>query len=440
MKKRSGYLYKRSPTGNWYLRYMVEGKPIVQALGTKSRREAEKMRREIMHPLAVANKLTTLRLVESEIKATVKEIDSMHLDAIPVKGAFRLFFETPNDIDPGEATKKRYRSIWDRFEKWAGEQKLVHLEEVTKKHVKEYVSGLKAERFAPSTYNQHKRFLALLWSVVLPNKTNHWKVEKSRKLHSKSTRRKSLTAAQFEAVLDAAGRNPEKELKDIIVLIAFTGLRLVDAVLLKWVNVDFPEMVITVTPKKTERVTGKSVDIPFFPATAQILNARQEGKVIDPGGFVFPNLAAQYEKERDYVSRMIVSIFEQAGLEVSAAREGRGRKIPQYGAHSLRHYFVTQANAAGVPNAMVRSITGHESDDMLELYQHIDRELASELSARICGTGPQALALLPSQAPGGADAAQSDRGALMAALDALDAGNLAAARDLMQNILRKLDK
>jgi len=63
----------------------------------------------------------------------------------------------------------------------------------------------------------------------------------------------------------------------------------------------------------------------------------------------------------------------------------------QYGAHSFRHFFVIQAAAAGMPGAMIKQITGHATDDMLEHYQHIGAGFSEELSRRIGGGAPKAI-------------------------------------------------
>jgi hypothetical protein len=92
----------------------------------------------------------------------------------------------------------------------------------------------------------------------------------------------------------------------------------------------------------------------------------------------------------------IGAILRKAGLETSTTKPGTARAAVQYGAHSFRHYFITQAAAAGMPAAMVKQITGHSTDDMLEHYQHIGAEYAVEMARRIGGTTG---AVLPAREP-----------------------------------------
>jgi len=68
-----------------------------------------------------------------------------------------------------------------------------------------------------------------------------------------------------------------------------------------------------------------------------------------------------------------------------------------YGAHSLRHFFATQALSAGIPGEIVKRITGHSSDAMLEGYEHVDAAMISGLAAKL-SNGKQPLALPAPQA------------------------------------------
>ncbi len=440
MKTQSGYLYKRGKNGNWYLRVVIDGNPVVKSLGTTSKREAEKLRKELMHPLAVENRMDALRNIQGALTATGDELAELQKSATPIKGAFWIYHKSPRRRDSGPGTLDKYESIYRRFEKWMTEKHpaAVALETVTEAIVDQYAEDLKAAKFTASSFNQHKNFLKLLWKTLLPKAANPWQGIAPQELDSLASRKETPTQAQYENLLAVTENDPD--LHGLLIILANTGLRLIDAVLLKWGAVDFRNGVLTVAPRKTARRKGKVVFIPLLPDAAQVLNARQAGTVLDPAGYVFSEFAETYQRDRSAIPKRIAKAFERAGMATKSEQAGRQRKLVLFGAHSLRHFFVTRATQAGIPVDTVRRWVGHSSVAMTDHYTHDSLQHAAALSARICGTGPQALALLPSQAPGGADTAQSDRGALMAALDALDAGNLAAARDLIQEVVRKLDK
>jgi len=177
----------------------------------------------------------------------------------------------------------------------------------------------------------------------------------------------------------------------LFLLLGWTGLRLADGVLLKYAAVDFKTNVITVIPRKTARRNGEEVYIPIFPAVLEVLNRRQEGMVLDPRAYVFPALAKEYKNDRTTLTKRIAQMFKDAGMQTCEERQGRQRKAVVFGAHSLRHHFVTAATEAGIPAKMIKMITGHSTDEMLGHYQQIGRGLAAELAGRI-GQAPKQLA------------------------------------------------
>ena len=81
-------------------------------------------------------------------------------------------------------------------------------------------------------------------------------------------------------------------------------------------------------------------------------------------------------------------------LNITEHRPGVERAVVVYGAHSLRHYFATQALAAGIPGEIVKRITGHSSDAMLEGYEHVDAAMIGGLAAKLSNGKP--LTALPS--------------------------------------------
>jgi integrase len=147
---------------------------------------------------------------------------------------------------------------------------------------------------------------------------------------------------------------------------------------------------------KTGRRTGKQVHIPLFPAALDVLNRRQGGRPLDPKAFVFPAVAESYRNDPTALTKRVAVTFRRAGMETTEERTDRQRGVAVYGAHSFRHLFATAATAAGMPAAMLKAITGHATDSMLEHYQHLGAELAAELASRI---GHGAAPALPATDP-----------------------------------------
>jgi integrase len=211
---------------------------------------------------------------------------------------------------------------------------------------------------------------------------NPWDKITPRQLTALATRKRALTPAQFDALL--AATETDVDLHDLFTLLAWTGQRLVDGVTLRWGTVDFSRGIITLAPQKTARRTGKQVHIPLFPAVRALLDRRQAGSILDPSAFVFPAIVEEYERDGGAtLSKRIGAAFTLAGMETTEERADRARGVTVYGAHSLRHHFVTAAASAGMPSAMIKSITGHATDAMQEHYVQIGADLAREIAARM---------------------------------------------------------
>lgn len=403
MKTRKGHLFQRRPGGNWAVRVVVDGNVIVRSTGTPIRREAERRRAEIMRTFALGDEATVLKAVAARIQEA--ETEAAHIDAEqnpppPLDRVWMRFANSPLRPDSGDRTLEGYETHFKRFVAWLADRhpKVDHLHEVTPAMAADYARHLGTEKVSASTFNQRRNALRMVWRVLADEArltVNPWDKIAARKLNALATRKRALTPGQYETLLATVEGDPD--LHDLFVILAWTGLRLADAVLLKWSAIDFTRRVISVAPIKTARRQGKVVHIPLFPAAAAVLDKRQEGKPLNPAAFVFPDLADVYERDQSTMSRHISEVFERAGIETSEERSDRKRKAVVYGAHSFRHLFVSAATAAGMPAAMIKSITGHGSDGMLEHYIHLGVDLASELALRVNGKALEmpAVAALP---------------------------------------------
>ncbi len=391
MKTVSGHLHKRGKKGTYYLRYVIDGKAFEISTKETDKRKARTFADDHLAAFNLKNRGQHLKAVEAQIadnETKIARADEKKNPPPKIPAVWNRFLMNPSRPDSGDSTLKQYQAEWKRFLAWLGKNHadLTDMRNVTPAIAVAYAKDLTEAKVSPSTFNQHRNLLRMVWRVMADEcrlTMNPWDKINPRKLQALDTRKRALTPAQYESLLAAATTEPD--FRDLFILLAWTGLRLADAVSLKWGDVDFSQHVISVVPQKTARRQGKRVHIPMFPAVLEMLNERQDGKVLNPRGYVFPVLVAQYNKDASALSKDITDIFEKAGIKTTEARAERDRAVVVYGAHSLRHFFVTQATSAGMPGAMIKSITGHATDDMLEHYQQIGVGLASEMAARVTG-------------------------------------------------------
>lgn len=414
MKSRTGYLFRKKgkdgkerPT--WYVRIMVDGVPVVRSTETANFKRAESKRKEILAPYALGGRAEVLKSVVHRLEDTEDEEARLKAAANPppeIAAVWDRYIASKKRPDSGESTLQQYKAEWCRFAKWiaSAHPGVERIDQMTSNLAEEYAANMQAAKMAPSTFNQHLRLLRLVWRILVSSdpEKNPWLEITPKKWNKRANRKHNLTPGQFEALLAAAEK--DSELRDLFLLLGWTGLRLADGVLLKFAAIDFTTGVITLIPKKTARRNGEEVYIPIFPAVLEVLNRRQKGLVLDTRAYVFPSLAKEYKNDRTMLTKRITQVFTDAGFQTNEVRQGRQRKAVIFGAHSLRHHFVTAATEVGFPAKMIRTITGHATDEMLGHYQQIGKELATELATRIGSTPKRLLAQGPEPAGNGANA------------------------------------
>ena len=85
-------------------------------------------------------------------------------------------------------------------------------------------------------------------------------------------------------------------------------------------------------------------------------------------------MAQQYISAPATLSNAVQAVFQSAGIETKALRDGVTRKSTVYGFHSFRHSFVTLCAANGIPMNVVMELVGHRSAMVHEIYQHASAE------------------------------------------------------------------
>ncbi len=390
-KPKRGNIYLRGQV--WWLRYMVNGQTTSQSLATTDKREAQQKANELLMPLTLKSKADALAVLQTRIEDTEQAIvDAM--PKIPLTKAWDAYLQAANRPDSGPRTLLQYESEANRFVSWMEREfpEIITMEQVTREHAEAYAQDMRAARLSASTFNQHRNFLSLLWRTLKDTATlkgNPWADIALLRKKPLESRKQALTPKQFDELLVAA--ESDADMHDLFIVLALTGLRRVDAVKIKWGEVDFSRGCISVAPQKTRR-TGKLVHIPLFPQVKAMLDNRQAGKPLDPAAYVFPALVDAYDKDNGAtLNKRIMVFFLKAGIQPSEKRANRARAASVFGAHSFRHFAATTFAAAGMPAAMIKTITGHGTDAMLDHYLHLGSGLAGEISKRISAAPIKAL-------------------------------------------------
>ncbi len=422
-----GNIYVRN--GVWYARFQHKGKEYLRSTKVKvpskgkaaiaeSRAEAEAILNRLMAEVKGGESVDALfsRLTEAIARLPASEQEPRRLALadslrqgvsarLSMSDAWQAWLDSPQKKRPSETTIMNYQANWGRdtakkhgklsptsFRAWLGERypHVNYLHEVTDNIAEEYASFLMKKSIAPRTYNGRIKFLRSMFKVLKKKAgltDNPW--DHIPLIDNETQGRRNLTYTELAEVCASA----TGDMRYLLAIGLYTGLRLGDAVSLKWygdryvdkfgkthiLGVNLKQGEIRIVPRKTRR-KQKVLVIPLHPVLLAMLKQRHDdtnGKK----GYVFPDLVALYDKGGPAeVTRHIQAHFRACGIETTEkmADGSRKRAIVRVGYHSLRHSFVSLCAANKVPQHAIQDLVGHGSPAMTALYAHADEKQRTE--------------------------------------------------------------
>jgi integrase len=180
---------------------------------------------------------------------------------------------------------------------------------------------------------------------------------------AKSLERDVFTPADVRALLSVA----VEDWKSAILLGYYAGMRLGDAISLRWDSVDLAEGVLFFRQAKT----GSKVEIPLHPDLEEHLHSIAGDA---PRGFLCGQLAKEKIGGRNGLSNQFAAIMAKVGIDQKQVQSSKNRKFSQLSFHSLRHSFASAlANVSVSPDVRMK-LTGHQSIDVHQRYTHVQLE------------------------------------------------------------------
>lgn len=389
MKHRTGMLLKRG--SNYYCRWVVNGKVFMRSLRDESgdpitkKEEAETARVKLMAAYRVADEAEALQSVVAQLEGKRAELVQIHEERNPpltIEQAWHAYLATPNRPDTGPTTLEKYRGKFQRFTEWIAKKcpEAKTLRDVTEDNASDYAQHLAGTGMAAATFNAHIGLLHLVWRVLRKKartERNPW-AEIGKKRVSSAGRRE-LTIEELRTICAKAGG----ELRTLLALGLYTGMRLGDCATLRWGEVDLVRGIIRRVPMKTARRNGKPVVVPIHPTLRAMLDETPEKARRDG---VLPEMFVAYRRDSSAVAKMISKHFGECGIPTHAPGTGfemvmgedgtqeekysGKRAVVEVGFHSLRHSFVSLCRAANAPLSVVEAIVGHSSPAMTRHYTH----------------------------------------------------------------------
>jgi integrase len=385
---RKGNIFTRKDGGTYYVQFIVNGKRFVKSLHKANgdpitiEREARKAADVLVRPYTAKDTADMRREAVNALKAAdevAQDAEDAARPKTPITKAWQRFpyvrshrGTIERELSATSITDNR--QLWERFARWAETAKVTNMEDVTADHAIAYRETLIAEELSGHRVNLCGMTARVVFDLagIRPNPFDGFK----RRANATKGRRE-LTAAELTKICQTA----EGELRPLLAIGLYTGLRLGDATTLAWESIALDLSTITKLAAKTA-YKGEVLTIPVHPALRAILAELPRGT-----GPIMPGLAARYAKDKGGVAKIIRKHFEASKIVTSETGPGRKRAASVVGFHSLRHCFVSLQARAGTPESITRALVGHASPMVHAIYQHANGEDTRKAIAALPGFG-----------------------------------------------------
>jgi integrase len=339
------------------------------------------------------NKKRALAVAE-QFEAVAKR----HMSAAKVRKTFSEFYRAYYGAELPRATVRAFAEQWlasrkvetsphslrvyeiaiDKFLAYLGPQADQLLDEITRSQVAAFRDSQLAVS-ASATTNLTLKIVKMLFrsarrdGFVLEDVAESVNTVKA----SATFERRPFTIDEVRRIIDVAS----DEWRSLVLFGLYTGQRLGDLVALTWSQIDLERDEIRLTTRKT----NKPLIVPIAAPLKEHLLAIASD---DPRASVHPRAQRIATASHGIIAQLsneFGEILASAGLR-DPALMGKGpgkRQGQELSFHSLRHTAVSLLKDAGVPDAVVMALVGHDSKAMSQHYTHVGKEALAKAAGAL---------------------------------------------------------
>ena len=254
-----GSLISKGEGRPWLARWVYKGHVYYKSTGEVDKKKALKKLEYITRPYREQREIDVQRNLLNRIQSLQ---ECMSKNALPIKSIWDEFAKKLKHEDVESGTTRNYEGAVNMMVKWMN-GKVKFAKDITKQLAEEYLAEL-ASSVGANTYNIRLVLFKRIWKSLKDEfnlNENTWEEFKKRK--ATKSARKTLSNKELANILTKADSFDMKLLLSIGI---YTGLRISDCSLLKWEDVDFERKVIKTIPIKTRKHMSAPIEIPIHPA------------------------------------------------------------------------------------------------------------------------------------------------------------------------------
>jgi integrase len=194
--------------------------------------------------------------------------------------------------------------------------------------------------------------------------------------------RTGFTLEQLRMVLCAAN----DEWRSMILFGFYTGQRLSDFAALTWSNIDLERDIIRLTTRKAGKPLVIPMGSPLRSHVVSLPSSDNPAAPLHPRAF---RIVSSKTRNASQLSSEFVDLLAALGIRAPILHNNSGKgcggrkTTSQFSFHSLRHTAVSLLKEAGVPQAAVQELVGHESVQMSQQYTHVGLEALQKAAAAL---------------------------------------------------------
>lgn len=290
----------------------------------------------------------------------------------------------------GKSTAKRYRTVFDKFMQFAQQEGIRCWQQVTKSVVCAYGAWLDKQNYAAASEYLELTTIKQALKWLIEEKHVPASLAFSLPLQKpKGTTTYCYTREEVAAMVEhCCSGSKLLWLRDVIVALATTGLRISELASLRWADFDFAKKMIRLTDTrhraaKADRDDARATkshrdrSLPIAHELQVILDQMHrhaDGKVFHGplGGALKPDTVRTI---------LIRDVLKPLAKKFPAAVGRKGFADGRL--HSFRHYFCSTSATNGVPEQMLMSWLGHQDSKMVRHYYHLQDKPSQERMSRM---------------------------------------------------------